>query len=54
VDPDLTPIRWSLRDPRRQTLWGTPAPRSWFEEGTPFPGTPVEQPLHQFNPVMAD
>jgi catechol 2,3-dioxygenase len=54
VDPDLTPIRWSLRDPRRQTLWGTPAPRSWFEEGTPFPGTPVEPPLHQFNPVMAD
>ncbi len=54
VDPDLAPIRWSLRDPRRQTLWGTPAPKSWFEEGTPFPGTPVEPPVHQFNPVMAD
>ena len=22
----------------RQTLWGRPAPRSWFEEGTLFPG----------------
>ena len=32
VDPDLEPIRWSLRDPQRQTLWGHPAPRSWFSE----------------------
>ena len=37
VDPDFEPIRWSLRDPRRQTLWGTPAPKSWFEEGTAVP-----------------
>ena len=27
MDPDHEPIRWSLRDPRRQTLWGQPAPR---------------------------
>ena len=27
VDPDFEPIRWSLRDPQRQTLWGTPAPK---------------------------
>jgi len=39
MDPDHEPIRWSLRDPRRQTLWGQPAPRSWFEEGSPFEGT---------------
>jgi catechol 2,3-dioxygenase len=54
VDPDFEPIRWSLRDPRRQTLWGTPAPRSWFEEGSPFPGTPVLPPLHNFQPIVAD
>jgi catechol 2,3-dioxygenase len=54
VDPDFEPIRWSLRDPRRQTLWGTPAPRSWFEEGTAFPGTPVLPPLHELKPIMAD
>ena len=38
VDPDLEPIRWDLKDPQRQTLWGAPAPRSWFEEGALFEG----------------
>ncbi len=28
VDPDLEPLRWSLNDPQRQTLWGQPAPKS--------------------------
>ncbi|MGA2128812.1 MAG: 3,4-dihydroxyphenylacetate 2,3-dioxygenase [Xanthobacteraceae bacterium] len=37
-DPDLAPLRWDLRDARRQTLWGAPAPKSWFEEGSLFPG----------------
>lgn len=36
VDPDHPPLRWSLRDPRRQTLWGHKAPASWFTEGSPF------------------
>ncbi|HWG84514.1 MAG TPA: 3,4-dihydroxyphenylacetate 2,3-dioxygenase [Deinococcales bacterium] len=34
VDPDFEPIRWSLNDPRRQTLWGHRTPRSWFLEGS--------------------
>ena len=38
MDPDHEPLRWSLRDPRRQTLWGQPAPRSWFEDGSTFAG----------------
>ena len=38
VDPDLEPLRWSLTDPQRQTLWGHPAPKSWFEEGSEFLG----------------
>ncbi|HBV54429.1 MAG TPA: 3,4-dihydroxyphenylacetate 2,3-dioxygenase, partial [Rhodobacteraceae bacterium] len=43
VDPDLEPIRWSLKDPQRQTLWGALAPKSWFEEGSLFTGvTPKE------------
>ena len=44
VDPDHPPLRWSLDDPRRQTLWGHRAPRSWFVEGTTFfdlDGNPV-------------
>ena len=32
VDPDFAPIRWTLNDPRRQTLWGHYVPRCWFEE----------------------
>ena len=53
VDPDHEPIRWSLRDPQRQTLWGQPAPKSWFEEGTPFPGVPVREPVLAAQPIVA-
>ena len=53
VDPDLEPIRWSLTDPQRQTLWGAPAPRSWFEEGSVFTGvTPTESAL-KAQPIVA-
>lgn len=53
VDPDLEPIRWSLTDPQRQTLWGAPAPRSWFEEGSVFAGVePVEAKL-KAQPIVA-
>ena len=54
VDPDFEPIRWSISDPRRQTLWGTPAPRSWFEEGSTFPGVTVREPILQAKPIIAD
>jgi catechol 2,3-dioxygenase len=53
VDPDLAPIRWTLRDPQRQTLWGHPAPKSWFEEGTGFAGVPMRAPELIARPVVA-
>lgn len=53
IDPDHEPIRWDLRDPQRQTLWGAPAPKSWFEEGTLFEGTPVRQPAYAASPIIA-
>jgi catechol 2,3-dioxygenase len=53
VDPDLEPIRWTLRDPQRQTLWGHPAPKSWFEEGTLFGGVPLREPTLAAQPVVA-
>ncbi|MBI4279026.1 MAG: 3,4-dihydroxyphenylacetate 2,3-dioxygenase [Armatimonadetes bacterium] len=34
ADPDWTPIRWSLNDPRRATFWGHAPPASWFEEAS--------------------
>jgi len=53
VDPDHPTRRWDLKDPRRQTLWGQAAPRSWFEHGTPFHGTkPILSPLNA-KPVVA-
>jgi catechol 2,3-dioxygenase len=53
MDPDHEPIRWSLRDPRRQTLWGTPAPRSWFEEGSTFTGTVEREALFKAQVIVA-
>jgi len=53
VDPDLEPIRWSLRDPQRQTLWGQPAPKSWFEEGSLFAGVPAREPALAAQPIVA-
>jgi len=53
VDTDHEPIRWTLDDPQRQTLWGHPAPKSWFEEGSPFAGLPVRDPVLAARPVVA-
>ena len=53
VDPDLEPVRWDLRDPPRQTLWGAPAPRSWFEEGSVFVGRSVREPALKAEPIVA-
>jgi hypothetical protein len=53
VDPDLKPLRWSLRDPQRQTLWGHPAPRSWFEEGSMFVDVPLREPALEAQPIVA-
>ena len=53
VDPDLEPIRWDLKDPQRQTLWGAPAPRSWFEEGSLFDGAELADSDLKARPIIA-
>ncbi|MFC2967203.1 3,4-dihydroxyphenylacetate 2,3-dioxygenase [Acidimangrovimonas pyrenivorans] len=53
VDPDLEPIRWDLKDPQRQTLWGAPAPRSWFEEGSLFQGIDPVAATLKATPIVA-
>ncbi len=53
VDPDLEPIRWDLKDRQRQTLWGAPAPRSWFEEGTLFDGAETKASALGAQPIIA-
>jgi catechol 2,3-dioxygenase len=53
VDPDHAPIRWSLTDPQRQTLWGHPAPASWFEQGSVFAGVATRPPVLAAQPIVA-
>jgi len=53
VDPDHEPIKWDLKDPQRQTLWGAAAPRSWFEEGTDFESVEVNEPKLKAQPIIA-
>ena len=54
MDHDHAPLRWSLNDPRRQTLWGAPAPRSWFEQGSEFVDQPVREPAFIANIKIAN
>jgi catechol 2,3-dioxygenase len=54
MDHDHPPLRWSLKDPRRQTLWGAPAPRSWFEQGSPFTGQTLREPCFVADVTVAD
>src|SRR5690349_8289519 len=53
VDPDLEPIKWDLKDPQRQTLWGAPAPKSWFEEGSVFAGVEPRKSDLAASPIVA-
>ncbi|MFA9230322.1 MAG: 3,4-dihydroxyphenylacetate 2,3-dioxygenase [Microgenomates group bacterium] len=52
-DPDLEPIKWSLTDPQRQTLWGAAAPRSWFELGSNFEGATLVDSDMKAQPIIA-
>ncbi len=52
-DPDLEPIKWDLKDPQRQTLWGAPAPRSWFELGSRFDGAVLADSDLKATPIVA-
>jgi len=53
VDPEHEPIKWDLQDPTRQTLWGAPAPRTWFEEGMEFAGVEPVDPEFAGTPIIA-
>ena len=53
VDPDLEPIKWDLKDPQRQTLWGSPAPRSWFEQGSLYAGLSPKAAELAATPIVA-
>ena len=52
-DPDLEPIKWDLKDPQRQTLWGAAAPKSWFENGSLFDGATPQDAVLKAQPIIA-
>ena len=54
IDPDDPPIRWDLSDTRRSQLWGLPATRAWFVEGTEFEGVEPAEPLLKADPVTLE
>lgn len=53
LDPDHEPLHWDLKDPQRQTLWGAPAPRTWFEEGSLFQDVEPRGPSLEAKPIVA-
>jgi catechol 2,3-dioxygenase len=53
VDPDHEPIKWDLKDPQRQTLWGAAAPKSWFEHGTEFTEVAPRDSALNATPIIA-
>ena len=53
LDPDHEPIKWDLKDPQRQTLWGAAAPLSWFEHGTTFTGVETSESQLAATPIIA-
>ena len=53
VDPDLQPVKWDLKDPQRQTLWGAAAPESWFKHGTQFVGVDLKDSGLNATPIVA-
>ena len=53
VDPDISPIKWDLKDPQRQTLWGAPAPESWFKHGSSFSGVETKNSDMTATPIIA-
>jgi len=54
ADPDWPTIRWKLNDPRRATLWGAMAPRSWFDEASAVESVTDGSFLPLRSPAMAD
>ena len=53
VDPDHEPIKWDLKDPQRQTLWGAPAPESWFKEGSLYTDVAAREATLNATPIVA-
>lgn len=53
VDPDMEPIKWDLKDPQRQTLWGSPAPQSWFENGSMYKNLSPRDADLKATPIVA-
>ena len=54
LDSDLMPKRWDLSNTKRSQVWGFPAPKKWFYEGTSFVSKELKAPLLKAAPVTLE
>jgi len=54
IDSDLRPKRWDLSNTKRSQVWGFPAPKKWFYEGTLFESKKLKKPLLKANPTTLE
>jgi catechol 2,3-dioxygenase len=52
IDTNVEPLRWTLDNPRRQTMWGPPPPLRWFEESMSVPSIHSGEPMEKKPPLM--
>ena len=52
TDRNAEPLRWSLDNPRRQTYWGPPPPRRWFEEHMSVHDIMTGKPISPTEPLL--
>jgi len=48
------PKRWDLSNTKRSQVWGFPAPKKWFYEGTSFVSKELKAPLLKAAPVTLE
>ncbi len=54
MDIENEPVGWDPSDPHLSYPWGLPAQRTWFEQATPFAGTPLREPDRKPNPTTLE
>lgn len=53
-DPDWSPIRWHINDPRRATFWGHKPPPSWFDDASRVESIETGELLPTSAPPLGD
>ncbi|PZU06498.1 MAG: 3,4-dihydroxyphenylacetate 2,3-dioxygenase [Sphingomonas sp.] len=54
MDSELEPVRWDRTAATVVAQWGLPAQRTWFDDASPFPGSPLSLPDPAPNPLTLE